>query len=75
MDSETARLVKEALEECSRKIDGSISLVQGRCPEPEFQAYRKAAGRVMGYLFTDVLNPIYREHPELEPASLKDVGS
>jgi len=68
---ELARQVIDALDESSNVINESIRLVKEGCSEEEFVAYRKAAGFVMGYLYTDVLAPIYKQHPDLEPNELK----
>ena len=70
-DEETARQVIAALDEASSVINESIRLVQNRCSNDEFAAYRRAAGFVMGYLYTDVLAPLYKQHPSLEPPELK----
>lgn len=66
-----ARQVIDALDESSSVINESIRLVKERCTEEEFVAYRKAAGFVIGYLYTDVLAPIFKQHPDLEPEELK----
>lgn len=70
-DRALAKQLIEVLNDCSNKIDKSIELVQEKCTDEEFIAYRKAAGMVMGYLYTDVLAPIYKQHPDLEPPELK----
>ena len=70
-DKEIARQVIAALDEASSVINESIRLVQNRCSNEEFAAYRKAAGFVMGYLYTDVLTPLYKQHPSLDPPELK----
>ena len=59
------------MNECSAKLNETIILVQDNCSDDEFIEYRKAAGFVMGYIYTDVLRPIYKQHPELEPPELK----
>lgn len=70
-DRALAKQLIEVLNDCSNKIDKSIVLVQEKCTDEEFIAYRKAAGMVMGYLYTDALAPIYKQHPDLEPPELK----
>lgn len=70
-DRKLAEQLIDVLNDCSNRMDKSIRLVQEKCSEEEFIAYRKAAGLVMGYLYTDALAPIYKQHPELEPPELK----
>jgi hypothetical protein len=65
-----AKELIEVLDDCSSKINETIRLVQEECTDEEFQVYRKAAGFVMGYIYTDVVAPLYKEHPELEPPEL-----
>lgn len=67
-----AKEVIEVLDDCSSRINETIRLVQEKCSDEEFQAYREAAGFVMGYIYTDVVAPIYKEHPELEPPELRE---
>lgn len=67
---DTAKQVIEVLDECSSKINETIRLVQENCSNEEFEKYRRAAGFVMGYIYTDVVAPLYHKHPELEPPEL-----
>lgn len=53
------------------KLDETVELVQGNCSEEEFKQYRSAVGKVMGFMLTEIMNPIYSEHPELKPTQLK----
>jgi hypothetical protein len=56
--------------ECSARINDSIRLVQENCSPDEFKAYRLAAGRVMGEILMEDMNPIYQDHPDLKPEDL-----
>ena len=67
MERDTARKVLDAAMGYSRRIEGSLGLVRQRCDENVFLSYRRFAGRIMGYLFTEIIKPIYDEHPELAP--------
>lgn len=53
--------------ELNAKLNASIIMVQENCDEEDFKLYRRAAGRVMGALLMDVLNPLYVDHPSLKP--------
>ena len=56
--------------ETGARIDDSIEQVKNQCSEKEFQSYRKAAGKVMGEILLEILNPVFKEHPELKPKEL-----
>ena len=47
--------------EYSERIYESIRLVQEKCSREEFKTYRLAAGKVMGEMLLEVMNPLYRE--------------
>ena len=71
-DEKIAREVIAVLQDCSSKLNESIRLVQQRCTDEEFQKYRKGAGFVMGYLYTEVLAKLYHKHPHLEPPEIRE---
>jgi hypothetical protein len=65
-----AKEINQLMRDCSAKLDQSIASVQDQCSLEEFEAYRLSAGRVMGYIFTDISIPLYEMHPELKPEGL-----
>ena len=71
VDKEIAKRVVAVLDECSERINETIRDVQRACSDEEFKQYRQAAGVVMGYIYTDVVAPLHKQHPELEPEELK----
>jgi len=70
-DRDIAKQLIDTLDDCSQRINETIRLVQENCSDEEFRAYRKAAGFVMGYIYTDVVAQLYKEHPDMEPPELK----
>lgn len=68
---ETAVEVDKMMRECSALLNESIRRVMETCPDEEFKEYRRVIGRIMGSVYFDVLEPIYRQYPELEPDELK----
>jgi hypothetical protein len=52
------------------RLDASVDLVKSRCSAEEFDVYRMAVGKVMADIFVEVMNPLYRQHPDLKPAGL-----
>jgi hypothetical protein len=67
----TARKVERTMKKYSRALDESIRLVRDTCPEAEFKAYRKIIGQIMGAPYLDLMRPIHRRFPDLEPEALK----
>ena len=54
----------------SGKLDRHLGRIQAECSEDDFRKFRKGIGYVLGYLYTEVMDPIYREHPQLRPQQL-----
>ena len=70
-DKEVASEISKLMLALSAQLNGSLIRVQERCPASEFEAYRAVVGRLMGEMFLEVMQPIYLQHPELEPPELK----
>jgi hypothetical protein len=70
-NKETAREVESAVRQCSAILDQSIHRVMETCPEEEFKAYRRTIADIMGAIYMDVMQPIHRQNPDLEPPELK----
>ena len=71
-DSNIAHDLSQMLLDISGRIDESVSLVKDQCSDAEFQAYRKAAGIILGVILTEALNPIFKVHPEVAPPELRN---
>lgn len=69
-NQEVAKQISELMLECGRRIDASIAMVQEQCDAEDFQRYRRAAGRVLGALYLDVMQPVYVQHPGIKPEGL-----
>ncbi len=75
MDRDRARKISEATREASRLLDESVARVHEACNEKAAGVYRSAVGRVMGEMAAGLLFPLWREHPDLEPESMKGPGT
>lgn len=64
------RTLQEA-EDCFKKLNGLLLEAQRELPGQEFRALRKGIGSVLGYLYTDVQDPIWKKHPDLEPLEMR----
>jgi hypothetical protein len=70
-DTAVADEINSLMLDVASRINESIAMVQTRCPEAEFRGYQLAAGKVMGEILVEILNPLYRLHPNLRPPDLK----
>jgi len=64
---ETAKRISEAMWEILRQIQESMAAVQETCSPEDYAAYHKAVGRVVGPIMFEVLEPLYKHHPDLKP--------
>ncbi len=71
MRRDIAARVNDLMLEYSAKLNETVALLRESCSEDEFQVYRKGIGYVMGYMFTEIMTPIYNEHPDLKPPALR----
>ena len=60
-----------ALFDAAAKMNDTLLLIQKECTEEEFAAYRTGTGLAMGYLYSEIIDPILREHPDLTPEEIK----
>lgn len=72
LNDEIAKQVDEVLIRCSSEINETIRLVQEKCSKEEFDDYRKSAGYIMGLIFLDLREKIYKLHPDIAPEELKE---
>ena len=54
----------------STQLNEQLRRIQSASSDEEFQRYRQGFGRIMGNMLTEVLNPIYAEHPSLKPEAM-----
>jgi hypothetical protein len=72
MKKDVAEIINRLMLEYGAKLDSSVKLVMDTSGAEEFDAYRNAVGQIMGTMLLDIMNPIYREYPELKPPELVD---
>lgn len=71
MNDETAKKICMLMLDISVKLNESVHLAQYGAPPEEFSTYRAHVGSLIGHIYTDILSPLYREHPSLVPSELK----
>jgi hypothetical protein len=71
MEKDTAREVLALLNVASEKFNTSIRVVLDNCSEAEFLKYREDAAKIMTELYINLMVPIHKAHPDLEPEKLR----
>jgi hypothetical protein len=69
-DKNVAQKVSKLMLDCGAKLDESVSWVQKECTAEELAVYQQAIGKIMTDLLFEVMNPLYKAHPELKPPEL-----
>lgn len=72
MKKDIAEKISALMLEYGEKLDNSVKLVMDTSSTEEFEAYRNAVGQIMGTMLVDIMNPLYREYPDLKPPELED---
>jgi hypothetical protein len=70
MNKAVAEQTSLLLLKVTAQLDAQLAKLQSQCSDDEFQQYRRGFGYVLGYMLTEIMNPIYAEHPELKPEQL-----
>jgi hypothetical protein len=71
MQRNTAEKIISTFQDFMRQIDDSIRVVMNDSPDEDFVRYRRTAGKIMGEIFLEILQPLYGEHPHLIPDQLR----
>jgi hypothetical protein len=71
MDREHAAAFVDAILDMADRLHASILEIDAQLSEEATEAYEKHAGYAIKYLFGDLLRPIFREHPDLEPDAFR----
>jgi hypothetical protein len=71
-DRRHAVAVAESAEEFIKQLSLAFKAVEASASAKELQRLRKSIGAVLGVLETEVLWPLYKQHPDLEPENLKN---
>ena len=67
LEHDDARELRDLSIELIAQLDRAVDSAQEQLAEPEIDAYRRAAGWVMGEIAAAVLRPLFTSHPDLQP--------
>jgi hypothetical protein len=70
MDIEDAEKLSRLMIRLSSNLNQSVAYVRDHCSEAEFESYRSAVGKVMGDIYLEIEEKIWREHPSLRPEEM-----
>lgn len=71
-DTSSAQAVSKAAEEFLQTLHRAFEHARGTLSPEEFETLKNSVGSVVGTLEVELLWPLYKLHPELEPDNLKD---
>jgi hypothetical protein len=71
MDKEIARSIIETARAYDKRLVDMIPLVKQDSTSEESKRYVRAVGHVIGDMTYEVFEPLFKEHPDLEPDDLK----
>ena len=63
--------ISELMLKMSSDLSASLVKVKDQEGEEAIRCYQAAVGALLFTMLTQVMNPIYRDHPELRPERLK----
>lgn len=69
IDKQTAADVSKQLLEAFYSVENAMRIIQEKCSEDEFNAFRSEAGKVAGGLYL-LLEPLWKAYPELAPEGI-----
>jgi hypothetical protein len=69
-NKETAKNISDLMIGYVDKLGVSVSLVASSCSEAELRYYKRAVGVVLAAMFDEIMDPLYREYPDLKPPQL-----
>jgi hypothetical protein len=67
MERDVAEQILKIVLSFSGELDHSVSLVEHSSNLAEATTYRRAVGRVLAEILTEILGPIFTQYPELVP--------
>lgn len=66
MKKEDAVRVKKRAQNAIAELDWIVADIRGSCHEDEFKTIRRAVGNSMAVIINEVLEPIYKQFPEID---------
>ncbi len=71
MNIDLASKISSEMLEVGTRLNATLQAIKESCPEEEFKRYRLGFANAMASIFLEILEPIFKEHPALEPDNLR----
>ena len=72
IDRTAAAEISALLEQATALCDESLRTIKSHEALGIVQVYGRLVGRFMGHSYTNLLGPLWAEHPDFEPAAMKE---
>ena len=66
MDVSAAIQIKTRALAAVAELDSIVAEARERCSDQEFQILRRGVGRSIGYIATEILEPVLQQFPEID---------
>jgi hypothetical protein len=73
MDKDTALKMRELADELLAKTADLLDVVNKSCSQEERSGFQAAIGTVIGEVDLEILEPIYKQHPEWRPPYFEEI--
>ena len=64
--------INEKILKISEILNEIILIAEEECQHEEFLNLRNATGKVLGEILFEILNPLYKDHPDIKPSGFND---
>jgi hypothetical protein len=75
MDKDTAIKICKLADELLAKAASLLDVVNDSCLQEEQGRFHAALGTVIGEVDIEILEPLYKQYPELRPSNLEEIKS
>jgi len=72
MNKELSKEIIALIMNQTKELNDALFKIEQECEKEGLMIYRQGFGKVMGYQLTEILNPIFKEHPDLFPEPLRE---
>lgn len=70
MTKNTAKAISDLMVSIGSQLTQSMDLVRSTESTEDVERYREAVSRILTEMLTEVMNPLYVEHPDIKPKEL-----
>lgn len=63
---ETALLIQKRALNIVAELDNLLPEIRDQCTDEDFQMIKRGVGLTIGRIATEILEPIYKQHPEID---------